>query len=239
MASEAQIAANRRNAEKSTGPATPEGKRVAAVNSVRHGIYSSFESFTEREVTDFMGIFNQHLEAWEDPTDEPARRIIREIAFADYRRERIRATLFRMMAHEQMNTAEMVEEEFGEDADLGTRDAVIFKSDMLGPNLFTRLIKLENSCSRHMARSTEELKARLELLRKRHLPAPQTSPAPQTATEPPAAGLQPSSARKSKKNETNPIVPRGAACPCGSGRKYKRCCGKHAPPLLQTGPQTM
>ncbi len=27
-------------------------------------------------------------------------------------------------------------------------------------------------------------------------------------------------------------VPRNAPCPCGSGQKYKRCCGHNAPPLL-------
>jgi uncharacterized protein YecA (UPF0149 family) len=27
-------------------------------------------------------------------------------------------------------------------------------------------------------------------------------------------------------------VPRNAACPCGSGNKYKRCCGSNAPPQL-------
>jgi hypothetical protein len=30
-----------------------------------------------------------------------------------------------------------------------------------------------------------------------------------------------------------PAVPRNAPCPCGSGEKYKRCCGKNAPPVLQ------
>jgi hypothetical protein len=29
-----------------------------------------------------------------------------------------------------------------------------------------------------------------------------------------------------------PAVPRNAPCPCGSGEKYKRCCGKNAPPVL-------
>jgi hypothetical protein len=28
------------------------------------------------------------------------------------------------------------------------------------------------------------------------------------------------------------LTPRNAACPCGSGEKYKRCCGKAAPPVL-------
>jgi hypothetical protein len=29
-----------------------------------------------------------------------------------------------------------------------------------------------------------------------------------------------------------PATPRNAQCPCGSGVKYKRCCGKNAPPVL-------
>ena len=29
-----------------------------------------------------------------------------------------------------------------------------------------------------------------------------------------------------------PEIPRNAPCPCGSGDKYKRCCGKNAPPVL-------
>jgi len=28
------------------------------------------------------------------------------------------------------------------------------------------------------------------------------------------------------------MVPRNAQCPCGSGAKFKRCCGKNAPPVL-------
>src|SRR5512143_1610728 len=38
MTTEAQVAANRANARKSTGPRTPEGKAVVAQNAVKHGL---------------------------------------------------------------------------------------------------------------------------------------------------------------------------------------------------------
>lgn len=38
MATERQIAANRRNALSSTGPATPEGKAIVRLNAVKHGL---------------------------------------------------------------------------------------------------------------------------------------------------------------------------------------------------------
>jgi hypothetical protein len=38
MATEAQVTANRRNARKSTGPRTDEGKQKASENSIKHGL---------------------------------------------------------------------------------------------------------------------------------------------------------------------------------------------------------
>lgn len=40
MATEAQIEVNRRNAQMSTGPVTPEGKAIVSQNATKHGIMS-------------------------------------------------------------------------------------------------------------------------------------------------------------------------------------------------------
>jgi hypothetical protein len=41
MSTEAQIKANRRNSQKSTGPRSPEGKAIVSKNAVKHGLFAS------------------------------------------------------------------------------------------------------------------------------------------------------------------------------------------------------
>jgi hypothetical protein len=53
MASEAQVQANRANAQKSTGPRTPEGKAVVAQNAVRHGLAARLEVIRGEDQAEF------------------------------------------------------------------------------------------------------------------------------------------------------------------------------------------
>jgi hypothetical protein len=61
MATEAQIEANRRNAAKSTGPRTPEGKARVRRNATRHGLCSGIARMAE-EGPEFEADFKLLLE---------------------------------------------------------------------------------------------------------------------------------------------------------------------------------
>jgi len=53
MASQAQILANRRNAQKSTGPRTAEGKAAVAKNATKHGLFARMDVVISENQADF------------------------------------------------------------------------------------------------------------------------------------------------------------------------------------------
>ena len=53
MSTEAQIIANRRNAQKSTGPRTSEGKAVVSQNAVKHGLTAARDVISSESQADF------------------------------------------------------------------------------------------------------------------------------------------------------------------------------------------
>ncbi|MGH9638666.1 MAG: hypothetical protein ACRD3Y_01275, partial [Bryobacteraceae bacterium] len=63
MATPKQIAANRRNAQKSTGPKSVQTKAIVAQNGVKHGLCGRFRVLKELErQEDFDALLNQLME---------------------------------------------------------------------------------------------------------------------------------------------------------------------------------
>jgi hypothetical protein len=61
MATKAQIKANRLNAQKATGPRTPEGKAIVSQNAVKHGLFSHQDVISTENQADFDQHRNQML----------------------------------------------------------------------------------------------------------------------------------------------------------------------------------
>jgi len=53
MATESQILANRLNAQKSTGPQTPQGKEIISQNAVKHGLTAANDIISSESQTEF------------------------------------------------------------------------------------------------------------------------------------------------------------------------------------------
>ena len=91
-ASARQLAANRRNALKSTGPRTPEGKRRARVNAWRHGrrAQTSARELLERgEDPRAYERWRQEMVAAFEPQDALEIHLVEELARLGWKRKRV------------------------------------------------------------------------------------------------------------------------------------------------------
>jgi len=68
MATLKQIQANRRNALKSTGPKTPEGKAAVALNSLRHGLRARAAVLPGQDREEFQRLCDQLEAEWRPST---------------------------------------------------------------------------------------------------------------------------------------------------------------------------
>ena len=63
-------------------------------------------------------------------------------------------------------------------------------------------------------------------------PKPETTPVGQVPDLPSTEPVAPAASSFCNPDSQPKQTPRNAPCPCASGAKYKRCCGKDAPPVL-------
>src|SRR5580704_6628335 len=84
MATEKQIAANRRNSLKSTGPKTSRGKAASCQNSFRHGLRSTAGILPGESSKELAQILDQ-LQISLRPTTEHQHLLVEQMAHAEWR----------------------------------------------------------------------------------------------------------------------------------------------------------
>jgi uncharacterized protein YecA (UPF0149 family) len=216
MSSTAQILANRQNAERSSGPVTAEGRANVSQNATRFGLFS-VASFVRPEERDIFNEFESGYLAELSPATPLETTLSREIIQAAWR-------LRRCAALETAPPENLTDEE------LDRLQISIDRARAAAQRTFHRSLKeLRRLQSEHLepaalgiqqAMATDALLLQKLEDRQRQLAenAAQHNSAKQSQSEPEKAA----------------IIPRSAPCPCKSGEKYKRCCGKNAPPVLTT-----
>ena len=88
MATPAQIIANRRNAQKSTGPKTPEGREAVRLNGLKHGLASEILVLPGESLPDFENLLDS-LESEHQPATPTEVILVRQMAMASWRLQRL------------------------------------------------------------------------------------------------------------------------------------------------------
>ena len=88
MATEKQFAANRQNAQKSTGPKTPEGRAAVRLNGVKHGLTAETIVLKGESEADFTAMLDS-FEAEHDPVTPTEEALVVQLALANWRLRRL------------------------------------------------------------------------------------------------------------------------------------------------------
>jgi hypothetical protein len=88
MASEKQFEANRQNAQKSTGPKTPEGRAAVRLNGVKHGLTAETIVLKGESEADFTNMLDS-FEAEHAPTTPTEEALVVQLALANWRLRRL------------------------------------------------------------------------------------------------------------------------------------------------------
>ena len=190
MATQKQIAANRRNAQKSTGPITGEGKAVSSLNAVRHGFTAKHNVLSIEEAPEFDALRDEFL-AEHQPATPTEFAQFELMVSAFWRLRRLRATETAFLDREM--------ERMEDEDDLDYRDpgpldrlAGVYNWHSGSGGTLALFSRYEARLERSFNRALHELE-RLKARRAKTEPLPQPTEKEQVPAEPqcPEMGLGP------------------------------------------------
>ena len=161
MSTQAQIDANRLNAQKSTGPKTPEGRAAVRLNGVKHGLTAETLILAGESAEDFQALLDA-FESEHQPETTLEATLVRKVAICTWRLQRVyRAEAGFFHFREQELTTRS--EDF-RSRDEDQRLATIFEQDAPTPlplctsGTLAYLIRYEAHLERSLYRALAELR---------------------------------------------------------------------------------
>jgi hypothetical protein len=89
MSTVIQIEANRRNAQFSTGPATPEGRNAVRLNALKYGIHAQSLLIPGEDPAEFDALVEDLQNTWQ-PQDSAERQFVDQLTTSSWRLNRLR-----------------------------------------------------------------------------------------------------------------------------------------------------
>jgi hypothetical protein len=89
MSSVRQIEANRRNAQKSTGPTSVTGKAVSSMNALKTGIHAKSLLLPSEKLADLEQLIDEYYQR-HNPTTPEARSLVDDLIYGEWLKRRLR-----------------------------------------------------------------------------------------------------------------------------------------------------
>jgi hypothetical protein len=197
MSSEKRIAANRRNARRSTGPKTPEGKARSSRNARKHGLLSKDITLPEENPEDFRQLLQAYCDDLQ-PVGETEEFLVHEIATCQWRLERARRSDTGLWRAQMSKVREYSSTEY----DPKDHDDTICLEGLAfyrASHTFSQQARYEATIRRAYYRALDDLRRRQD----RRAEQPPPAPAP--------AGNLPESNPMQENYESNPPFPQPSA----------------------------
>jgi SEC-C motif len=254
MSTAAQLAANIANAQASTGPRSEAGRATSSRNSTKHGLFATHD-YIRPDEEPFYEELNEKLRQDLAPASTLEHNLVDEIRRAMWRLRRCgqveEGFLDATPVHDPMQNATTAPLQNSVDRARAQSHRLLhkctaelrklqterqFRNDLLevGADIsglgLCDLRSVNKGIDQRVAASLRQHKLdeinHLNLLfedTRLKVAAMPLPPTPAPSAETPFAG----------RTQSQPTgTARNAPCPCKSGEKYKRCCGKNAPAIL-------
>jgi primosomal protein N' len=156
MATQRQIEVNRANAQKSTGPNTPEGKSKSRLNAIRDNITGQITTLTDADRAVFEKLRAEHVASLAPETVSELK-LAHAIAWDTWRLDRLRAAemnIFALAAETTAENPDLIEEETDTELQSATSDANVYLSQ-------ARRLELTSLYEQRMNRSLHRNRAEL------------------------------------------------------------------------------